>query len=201
MPSSIPTEKKKQIILSIRRLFDKHPILKFSSVAVLIIIYFLFISRSYGIKDGILLSVMTWSFFVLSTPIADAGILIDFPMRMITGIKMVYSEMIVWAIAITLNTFVLFNNPSVYDKTGLLSLFKHIISNPFPYWLIIILSGIGTFLSVYIADSLTDSRKRKKKHINLLEKYKMIIFIFLILLILAIYRLLLIELGIQIPLI
>jgi hypothetical protein len=184
----------------IRNFFEKHPLIKFISIVVLIIVYFLFASRSHGIKNGFIISMISWSFFVLCTPIADAGILIDFPMRLITGIKMIYSEIIVWLIAISLNLFMFFNNPNMYDKTILLSLFKHIIDTPFPYWIIIILSAIGTFLSIYIADNIVDTKKPKKKYPNFLMRYKIIIFIFLIILVIILYDFLLNKLGVQIPL-
>ena len=191
---------KNKLFSSIRKVFDEHPIIKFISVLVLIIFYFLFASKSHGIKNGFLISILTWSFFVLCTPIADAGILIDFPMRLITGIKMIYSEIIVWVIAISLNLFMFFSNPNLYDKTILLSLFKHIIDTPFPFWAIIILSAAGTFLSIYIADSLINN-KSKKEYTNFLMKYQMIIFILLIILIIILYNFLLNKLGVQISLI
>jgi len=122
-------------------------------------------------------------------------------MRLISGVKMLYSEIIVWIIAISINLFVFFNNSEIYDKTILLSLFKHIITTPFPYWGIIFLSGIGTFLSIYIVDNFMNSKKLEKKHLNLLIKHKIIIFSFLILLIIIIYNFLLNSLGVQIPLV
>ena len=192
---------KVKIFSSIKKLFDKHPIIKFGSILILVIVYFLFASRSHGIKDGFLISIITWSFFVLCTPIADGGMLIDFPIRLITGIKMIYSEIVVWIIAGSLNFFVIINNPSIYDKTILLSLFKHIIETPFPYGMIIILSLIGTFLSIYIADDLINPKKQKKKYSKFLVRYKITIFIFLILMVIILYDFLLNKLGVQIPLI
>lgn len=192
---------KNKLFLSIRKAFDEHPIIKFSSVFLLIFLYFLFASKSYGIKNGFIISILSWSFFVLCTPIADAGILIDFPMRLITGIKMIYSEMIVWVIAISLNSFMFFSNSNIYNKTIFLSFFKHIIDTPFPYWIITILSAIGTFLSIYLADNLIDSKKSRKKHYNFLIKHKIVIFIFLIIFIIILYDFLLNKLGVQIPLI
>lgn len=183
----------------IRKDFDKHPIIKFISVLSLIILYFLFVSRSHGLKDGFLISILTWSFFVLCTPIADAGILIDFPMRLITGMKMIYSELMVWVVAISFNLFMFFNNPNVYKQSILLSLFKHIIETPFPYWTIILLAAAGTFLSIYMADSLMDAKKTKKS--NFLIKHKIIIFIFLIIFVIILYDFLLNQLSVQIPLI
>jgi hypothetical protein len=138
---------------------------------------------------------------VLCTPIADAGVLIDFPVRLITGIKMVYSEVIVWIIALSSNLFIFFFHSEIYEKTILLSLFKKIISTPFPYWIIIIISAIGTFLSIYLADYAFEPNKLKKEHSNFLIKYKIIIFVFLIIFIIISYEFLLKELGVNIPLI
>lgn len=192
---------KNKIIKSIRKTFDEHPLAKFIFAAILIIGYFLFATKSYGIKDGLLISTLTWSFFVLCTPVADAGILFDLPMRLITGIRMIYSEVIVWVIAICLNIFMSINNPAIYDKTLLLSLFKHILDMPFPYWIIILLSAIGTFLSIYLADEVVDTDKVKGKYKNFLVKYRVLVFIFIIMLIILLYDFLLNKLRLGIPLI
>jgi len=190
---------KNNIFFSIRKTFDEHSVIKFISIIVLLLVYFLFASRTHGIKDGLTISILTWSFFVLCTPVASAGILVDFPMRLITGIKMMYSEITVWIVAIFLNIFMVFNNSNAYSKTSLLSLFKHIIDTPYPYWIIMILSGFGTFLSIYIADNLIDFKKKKPS--NFLIKYRVAIFIFLIVLIVVYYNILLNKLGVNFSLV
>lgn len=194
-------EKRKNKIWSfLRKKFENHPLIKFSVVVLILGGYFLFVAHSHGVKEGLFISILTWSFFVFCTPIADAGILIDFPMRLVTGIKMHYSEIIVWVIAGGLNVFAHIYNPEIYNQTVVLSLFKHIIEEPFPYWGIIILSLIGTFMSVYIGDELIDSGKEKKKE-SFLKKHKVIIFIVIVLLIIALYDFLLNKLGVSIPLV
>ncbi len=192
---------KDKLLLSIKEKFDKHPLFKFISIAVIILIYFLFICKTHGIKDGFIISILSWSFFVLCTPVADAGILIDFPIRLISGMKMIYSEIMVWVFAIIINFFIVINSPEIYDKTILLSLFKHILIIPYPYWGIILLSGVGTFLSVYIADSLIDKKRQGKKHLIFLVKYKIAIFIIITILIIICYKFLLGRLGVEMPLI
>lgn len=169
----------------------------------MILAYFIFAAHKYGARDGLLISFLSWSFFVLCTPIADAGILIDFPMNLITGIKMVYSEMIVWTIAITLNLITYFTNPAIYSKTILLSLFHEILKNPFPYWIVILISAMGTFLSVYIADNFVNPKRKKdsEKHTSFLIRHKIIIFIFLVTIVILTYNFLLTKLGVKIPLI
>jgi len=103
--------------------------------------------------------ILTWSFFVLSTPIPDGGIILDLPVRYFTGMKMIFSEIIVWAVAISLNVFNLLFNPEIYKKTFLLTIFKDILTTPVPYWIIIMLSALGTYFTLYVGDELYDVMK------------------------------------------
>jgi len=192
--------KKDKFLAEIKHTFDMHPLIRFLAIVLVIAGYGFYVSVSQGYKSGFLISILTWSFFVLCTPIADAGILIDLPMRLITGIKLMYSEIIVWIIAISLNTFVFSINPQIYDETIVLSLFKFILKTPIPYWLLIVLSWAGTFFSLYIADTIIDPKKQKKRHASFLRKHKAIIGMFLVILVVAIYDMLLNNLGIKIPL-
>lgn len=180
----------------------RHIWLKFLSVIILFLIYFIFISMQYGIEKGFFISWLMWSFFVLCTPIADAGFLIDFPLRIITNTRMLFAEIFVWIFAILLNIYAYFFQAEIYEKTKILFLFKHIIEQPFPYWIIIILSAIGTFLSVKFGDELFDifhhkDRKFYQKH-NLIWKGISMIFIFI--LVIIVYDFLLKKLGVNIPL-
>ena len=180
----------------------KHTLRKFIFILLILIIYFFITSIKLGFKEGISITVLTWSFFVFCTPIADAGFLLDFPVRLITKLRMVYSEIIVWSIALIINILFLIINPIAYNQTILLTLFKQILTTPWPFWIIIILSGAGTFLSIIFADELLDvkfhkNRKKYHKHIN---KYQLLIFAFIIIFIIIIYYFLIKQLGINIPL-
>ena len=176
----------------------RHTWLRYLLLILIILSYFVFASFRYGVENGGLITLLTWSFFVFCTPIADAGFLIDFPVRLITGLKMVYSEMVVWVIAATSNLLIWSFQPQTYDKTLLLHLFKRILTTP-SLWIIIILSATGTFLSVYFGDEIIDSatHKRKDKHFN---KYKLITSIVVIILTVVFYDILLNNLQIKIPL-
>ncbi len=172
---------------------------KFFAVLAIVIAYFIFISFRYGVKHGFIVTLLTWSFFVLCTPICDAGLLLDFPIRLVARIRMIRSEIAVWALAITLNTASILFNPSVYETTMLLKLFKHILLNPVPFWSIIVLSCIGTFLSVYFGDELIDVarhefREKYRKHIF---KHRLIVVLFIITSVILLYYLLLKKFGIH----
>lgn len=175
---------------------------KFLFVLGILTAYFAFAIYSYGIQSGIAVTALTWSFFVFCTPIADAGFLLDFPIRLATGIKMLYSEIIVWVAAFILNAALLTANPNIYQKTKLLGLFHHIITNPWPLWLIIGLSLIGTFASVIFDDSLYDAALAKRhKHHAKLKKSKLSLTLIIFGLTLVAYLLLLKTTHISIKLI
>ncbi|MFH1589899.1 MAG: hypothetical protein ABIB43_05000 [archaeon] len=189
---------------SVKIEFHRHPIIKFIILITIIIAYLTLSIIKFGGKEGVLVSALTWSFFVLCTPIADAGFLLDLPTRIFTGLKMVYSEIIVWIIAITLNIIVMNSNPLIYQDTLILSLFNQILLRPFPYWGIIILSALGTFFSLLFADEIIDVAYEEKQELEHHKKHKQkhhfIILIFIFLLIFIIYDFLLNKLGINIPL-
>jgi hypothetical protein len=180
----------------------RHSLIKFSLILFLFISYFLFIALKYGMEQGFLVAALTWSFFVLCTPIADAGFLIDFPLRLITNIRMFILEIFVWLIAIILNIYIYFTSPELYSTTTLLQLFKHILDQPIPFWSIILLSLIGTFVSIGFGDELMDKtnhHERKKYHTHKYN-YRMILMVFLFIITFIIYDFLLKALSITIPL-
>jgi len=183
----------------------EHPSFRFLAILLIFIIYITFSIIKFGGEKGLLVSFLTWSFFVLCTPIADAGVLLDFPIRMITGLKMVYSEIFVWVVAISLNIYSFTISQGLYDSTLILKVFHNILIEPFPYYSIIILSGIGTFLSVLFGDELIDlsygHKNERTHHKSHHLKYKIIAFIILFIFIFVIYDLLLHHMNIEIPLI
>ena len=135
-------------------------------------------------------------------PITDAGILIDFPVRLITNIRMVISEIMVWVIAIALNLYSFFIMPQIYEKTRLLTLFKYILSKPVPFWLVIIISAIGTFASIQFGDEVFDNVTHKDKR-EFYEKHKhkhrFIKIIFICACAFVLYNFLLKQLDIDLP--
>lgn len=178
-----------------------HVLFKFLMVLSIFVWYFWFIAYQYWLKDWVMVSVLTWSFFVLCTPVADAWFLIDFPLRLITRIKMLFSEMLVWIIAISLNLYAFFINPEIYEKTELLSLFKHILSQPLPFWIIIFISLLWTFVSIHFWDELMDKVKHKDREVYHKHKYnyQFIVMIFIFTFTIVSYDYLLKQLWVNMP--
>jgi hypothetical protein len=172
----------------------KHPrhqvLIKFLLLCLLLFSYFIYLTYQYDLLTGGIAALITWSFFVLCTPVADAGFLLDFPLRLIFGIRMILSEIVVWAIAILINVFCLMYFSEFYETTFLTQLIKVILTNPYPYWIVIFLSGIGTFLSIRFGDELMDVLHHKDRYFYLRHhfKHEMLLFIFFLVVIFSYYE-------------
>lgn len=172
---------------------------KFAIILAIVGVYFGYMTYKYGLQQGISTTILTWSFFVLCTPVADAGFLLDFPLRILTNIRMRTSEIAVWAIAISTNLYTFFFAPELYEKNSLLKLFKHILEAPFPFWSIIILSGIGTFASIYFGDELLDKTKHQDRTEYHKHKYnyRLLLTVFIFIATFIVYDFLLKKLGVS----
>lgn len=165
-------------------------LIKFVLLCLVLLSYFSYLTYQYDLLTGGVASLITWSFFVLCTPIADAGFLLDFPIRILFGIRMIWSEIVVWAIAILINIFSLMYFSQFYEITFVTQTMKIILTNPSPYWLVILLSGIGTFLSIRFGDELMDvlHHKDRKFYLSHQFKHEIILFIFFLLVLFGYYE-------------
>ncbi len=170
---------------------NKQVFYKFILLCLILLGYFFYLSLEYDFVTGGIAAAITWSFFVLCTPIADAGFLLDFPLRLLFGIRMVVSEVVVWAIAILINVFTLMFWGGYYQTTDLTKLMHSIITQPYPYWSVVILSGIGTFLSIRFADELMDVVHHRDRHFFHRHGYKheIVILLFFVLVFVGYYKL------------
>ena len=180
----IPVDKK--VTLPKKQLFYK-----FFLLCLLLLGYFVYVSMQYDFVTGGFASLLTWTFFVLCTPIADAGFLLDFPLRLLFGVRMLISEIIVWALAISINIVSLVYFVEYYEKTKLTTLLHVILTTPFPYWGVVLLSAGGSFLSIRFADELMDVIHHKDRsffHHNS-YKHELLIIVFFILIFIGYYEL------------
>jgi hypothetical protein len=181
---------------------DSHPkkqvLYKFLLLCILIVGYFSYLTFRYDVTTGAVASALTWSFFVLCTPIADAGFLLDFPLRLLFGIRMLISEIAVWTLAIAINIVSLLYFVEFYQTTKLTMLLHAILTNPYPYWGVILLSGAGTFLSIQFADELMDvihHRDREFFHRHSF-KHEIVLMVFFVFILIGYYKLIA-SLGIE----
>jgi hypothetical protein len=173
-------------------------LIKFVFLCLILVGYFGYLTYEYDFLTGGVAALITWSFFVLCTPVADAGFLLDFPLRILFGIRMVISEIVVWAIAILINVVAILYTPEFYQTTFITRLMEVIILNPYPYWGIVVLSGIGTFLSIRFGDELMDVFHHKDRLVYFRHhfKHEIVLFVFFLMVIFGYYEMIS-NLGIQ----
>ncbi|MBP9812988.1 hypothetical protein KBC51_00925 [Candidatus Saccharibacteria bacterium] len=178
-----------------------HGIKKFIFLVSILLAYGLFVVFKFGIQDGLSVTLLTWAFFVTCTPIADAGFLVDFPVRVIFGFKMIFSELVVWVLATIIIVASLGLNPTIFETTKLLEIFHTVLINPWPLWSIIIASAIGTFLSIYIGDEIYNLVQMHNHHkrIRKLQYRRLILEILLFIFVLLLYFALLQLTNVAIP--
>ncbi len=169
----------------------KQVLIKFLLLCGLLSAYFAYLSYEYDLMTGGVAALLTWSFFVLCTPIADAGFLLDFPLRLLFGIRMVVSEIAVWAIAIAANILTLNYAVAYYDTTIITKLMYQIITTPYPYWGVVLLSGAGTFLSIRFGDELMDVLHHRDRDFFHSHHFKqeLLLIVFFVAIIFAYYEL------------
>ena len=180
----------------------KHTLVRYILLILFVAGYFLFTINKFGFQNGFLVSGLTWSFFVFCTPIADAGFILAFPVRLLIGIRMIYTQIFSFILAFFITIFAINYNIAIFQKTLILNLYHQILFQPFPFWIIIILSLAGTFFSIYFGDELIDvsthkEREKYHKHVN---RHKIIASLSIFLLTVVVYKFLLNRVGIDIPL-
>lgn len=129
---------------------------RFLALIGLLAAYFTYMSWKFDAATGAWLALLSWSFFVLCTPVADGGFIIAFPARLLFGTRMLTTQMIVWVLAIVINIAELNFSPANYENTALTRLLLTILTTPWPYWSILAISAVGTALSIWFGDEMMD---------------------------------------------
>jgi len=147
----------------------KESLWRFLALIGLLLTYFAYMSWKFDAATGAWLAVLSWSFFVLCTPVADGGFIVAFPIRLLFGVRMLLTQIIVWVVAIVINLAALTLAPASYEDTPLTRLLLSILSTPWPYWSILAISAAGTVLSIWFGDEMIDvtthaDRAKHHKH-------------------------------------
>jgi len=174
---------------------------RFVLLAALLVAYFVYMSFKYGAATGALVSALSWSFFVLCTPVADGGFVIAFPIRLLFGVRMLVTQIVVWFVAIGINLAAMAWSPASYEVTPLTKLLHTIFTTPWPDWSILLIALGGTIMSIWFGDEMIDvaSHSMRKKGHKHGFKHKTIVVLGLGVLTVIAYYNLLSHLDISIP--
>jgi len=127
----------------------------FNVVSILFSVLFIYYLFLYGIKEGLFKAVLIWAFFVVATPIPEAGLLLTMPLKKLLSIPMYITQFIASIIAFIYIMFSYFN----YKKlmiAGTLGKFlvKILDNNYYSIFILCILSSTGI---TYLLDLFIDS--------------------------------------------
>ncbi len=163
--------------------------IKFILLTLLVGLYIGYLSWKFDATTGVHLAVLTWSFFVLCTPVSDGGFLFAFPLRLLFGFKMATTQIFIWLSAVGFNVYMVLTHASVYQFTLITKLLYKFITHPYPYWGILFICLIGTIYSVKFGDEMLDMTKHSErvKHHKHGFKYRIILVLGILLLTVAAY--------------
>lgn len=131
---------------------SKLQILKFLFIGSIFCFFTFGFINKLGYIQGFHIVLLIWTFFVLCMPTTNGGIIIDIPYYIFTGRKQVYSELIIWFVALAINFYSFVWTPQVYFSNVITHLLFEILIRPWPRWIIIFLCFIGTFYTLKVSD-------------------------------------------------
>lgn len=106
---------------------------------------------THGPITGLYLALLSWSFFILCIPAAHGSIIFGVPIRLFRH-KPFFTQPFVWVFAFILNAITITFSPIVYTLTLPAHLLLRMIENPYPCWLVFVISAIGTLYPILIGN-------------------------------------------------
>ena len=105
----------------------------------------LFFFKEGNLITAFQLTLLCWSFYVLCIPGFHGKITLGVPFKLLTGKTLFYPEAYMWLAALCLNLFFTTFDITIYFKTLATHILYQILITPWPCWLIIFISSLGTF--------------------------------------------------------
>lgn len=116
---------------------------------ILLLIFFVFYN---GLYKGCLKSLFIWAFFVLCTPIPEAGLLISLPLKKYFNIRMDICQTFVSLLALVMILYFYYNNKNIVKTNYIGTLFIGLMN--YRYYSIIILSVLSSILTSNLIDNI-----------------------------------------------
>ena len=142
----------------------------FYIITIFYIIYAIYAMLYNSITVGFESTILFWSFCVLATPIPEAGIIFDLPLKIFFNMNMILSQIIVTFIAIIITLYYYVYNIKCFETTKILYYYKLIIDNKQAS--IFIISAAGTFTGLYAIEWLIDNIDNLYKSIIIDKNYR-----------------------------
>lgn len=147
-----------------------------------LVILFLFLLMFYiiynGYVKGCVMGIFTWAFFIICTPIPEAGLLITLPLKRYFNISIHISQIFVSLIALSILSYLYLNENKTINKCILGKLFIFLIN--YKYYSVIIISILCSIFTSEFIDNIIDNYINKEKINNIHFKLGFIAFLIII---------------------
>ena len=163
-PDQSSTDPSMKPIAILKHATRRESLWRFLALVGFLVGYFAYMSWRYGAATGAWSALLSWSFFVLCTPIADGGFIVAFPLRLLFGTRMIVTQAVVWVVAIVINAAALLYAQSHYQDAALTRLLLRILTTPWPYWSILAIAAAGTALSMVFGDEMMTVTRHEDRH-------------------------------------
>jgi hypothetical protein len=141
---------------------------------ILLMVFFIFFN---GFYKGCIKSLFVWSFFILCTPVPEAGLLISLPLKRYFGFKMELSQIVVSLFACMIIFYFYCVEQKIIKNNLIGNLFLGLIN--YKYYSIIFISVISSVLTSNLLDNIINHFINKDE-INYLYLKMGIIFVLLL---------------------
>ena len=146
-------------------------------IVILFILLFIFFIFYNGLYKGTIKSLFIWAFFVLCTPVPEAGLLISLPVKRYFNIRMDICQTFVSLLALFMIFYFYYTDKKVINTNFIGKLFNGLVK--YNYYIIMILSVISSILTSNLIDNIINYYIFDD-NINHLYLKSSIIFIFVI---------------------
>lgn len=135
-------------------------------ILIVVLVFFFYPCVTFGMAQGILVGFLTWSLYILALPAAHGYYVFGSFARFI-GLKQWHPEPVMFLAAIILNVVVCIVFRPIYKSTFFTIHLFRIITKPNPYWLMVVISSLGTLYPYLVGEQQFNLHYRYHRNIRL----------------------------------
>jgi len=141
-------------------------------IVILFLFTFIFFVVYNGFLKGCIKTIFIWAFFILCTPIPEAGLLVSLPLKKYVNISIHISQIVISFIALMILIYFYYYEKKTINSCLIGKLFLELIK--YKYFSIIAISIISSIFTSEFIDNLIDNYINNEKIYNIQFKLFMI---------------------------
>ena len=123
--------------------------IRFLSLFLLFVLATKSLIYEHSLKHGMHLAALTWAFFVICLPLSRGNIIFGIPLRLFNRYAPALAETCIWTCALFFTGFSYLFVPHIFFKTRITLILYHLLSHPYPYYVVFIMCALATFYNAF----------------------------------------------------